>query len=140
MVYMMKLKNDPFRKIQSGEKTVELRLYDYKRRRLDISDEIIFTNLDNDGEELAVRVKALYRYGSFEEFFSEISPEQCGFRKEETIEEAASEMLKYYSDEQINIFGVLGIKIELVPLEDAVKHHEEIRQAEFDHWFPDGMK
>jgi ASC-1-like (ASCH) protein len=73
---MMKLKNEPFRKIQSGEKTVELRLYDYKRRRLAISDEIIFNNLENDGEELAVRVKALYRYGSFEDLFSEISPEQ----------------------------------------------------------------
>ncbi len=140
MVYMMKLKNDPFRKIQIKEKTVELRLYDYKRRRLDIGDEIIFTNLDNDCEELAVRVKALYRYGSFEDLFSEISPEQCGFRKEATIEEAASKMLKYYSEEQIRIFSVLGIKIELIPLEDAVKHHEEIRQAEFDHWFPDGMK
>lgn len=140
MVYRMKLKNDPFRKIQFREKTVELRLYDYKRRRLDSGDEIIFTNLDNDCEELAVRVKALYRYGSFEELFSEIPPEQCGFRKKETIEEAASEMLKYYSNEQISIFGVLGIRIELVSLEDTIKHLEAIREAEFDHWFPDGMK
>jgi hypothetical protein len=49
-------------------------------------------------------------------------------------------MLKYYSEEQIRIFSVLGIKIELVSLEDTIKHLEEIREAEFDHWFPDGMK
>ena len=78
MVHVMKLKNEPFQKIKSGQKTVELRLFDNKRRQLDIGDDIIFTNLSNADERLAVRVKALYRYASFEELFNEISPEKCG--------------------------------------------------------------
>lgn len=140
MVHVMKLKNDPFQKIKSGKKTVELRLYDNKRRQLDIGDDIIFTNLSNADERLAVRVKALYRYASFEELFSEISPEKCGNRKGETAEEAAAGMLKYYSEEQIRNYSVLGIKIELVSLEESIKRLEAIQEAIYDRLFPDGMK
>ena len=50
MVHVMKLKNDPFQKIKTGKKTVELRLYDNKRRQLDIGDDIIFTNLSYSPE------------------------------------------------------------------------------------------
>lgn len=140
MVHVMKLKNEPFQKIKSGQKTVELRLFDNKRRQLDIGDDIIFTNLSNADERLAVRIKALYRYASFEELFNEISPEKCGNRKGETAEEAAVGMLKYYSDNQIRSYGVLGIKIELVPLEESMKRLEAIQEATYDRLFPDGMK
>lgn len=140
MVHVMKLKNEPFQKIKSGQKTVELRLFDNKRRQLDIGDDIIFTNLSNADERLAVRVKALYRYASFEELFNEISPEKCGNRKGETAKEAAVGMLKYYSDNQIRSYGVLGIKIELVPLEESMKWLEAIQEATYDRLFPDGMK
>ena len=46
MIFEMRLKSEPFQKIASGEKTVELRLFDDKRRGLNIGDDIIFTNLD----------------------------------------------------------------------------------------------
>ena len=140
MVHVMKLKNEPFQKIKSGQKTVELRLFDNKRRQLDIGDDIIFTNLSNADERLAVRVKALYRYASFEELFNEISPEKCWNRKGETAKEAAVGMLKYYSDNQIRSYGVLGIKIELVPLEESMKWLEAIQEVTYDRLFPDGMK
>ena len=140
MVHVMKLKIAPFQKIKSGKKTVELRLFDNKRRQLDIGDDIIFSNLSNSDEKLACRVKALYRYASFEELFSEISPGKCGNCKGETIEETASHMLEYYSKEQIRIYGVLGIKIELVPLKESMKRLEAIQEATYDWLFPDGMK
>ena len=78
MVFEMNLAPAPFEKIRSGSKDVELRLYDEKRRRLNISDEIIFTNLSDKDEQIAVRIKALYRYGSFRELFEEIPPQRCG--------------------------------------------------------------
>jgi len=34
MIYEMRLHNEPFQKIKSGTKTVELRLYDEKRRQI----------------------------------------------------------------------------------------------------------
>ena len=122
----MRLKSEPFQKIASGEKTVELRLFDDKRRGLNIGDDIIFTNLSDDSEKLAVRITALYRYGSFEDLFAEISPARCGNLNGETIEEAAAGMRKYYSVEQIHDYGVLGIKIELISLEDDEMAAEQI--------------
>ena len=38
MVHEMKLHESPFKKIKSGKKTVELRLYDDKRRKINIGD------------------------------------------------------------------------------------------------------
>ena len=140
MVYYMKLNQEPFRKIAEGSKTVELRLFDVKRRGLDIGDDIIFYNLSDESEKLAVRVKALYRYGSFEELFSEISPERCGNPKGMSIKEAAEGMKKYYTEEQIQLYGVLGIKIEVINLEEALKRKEEIYMAQLERYFPDGMK
>lgn len=141
MIHAMHLKDEPFRKIESGTKTVELRLYDNKRRLIDVGDDIIFINLSNDSERLAARVKALYRYPSFEDFFSDIAPEKCGFKNGESVEEAAASMQKYYSKEQILHYGVLGIKIDLIPFENELKILEDIDLSELsDRYFPDGMK
>ena len=41
MVYEMKLNSKPFGMIRSGRKTVELRLFDEKRRKLNPGDHII---------------------------------------------------------------------------------------------------
>lgn len=140
MVYEMKLKDDPFKKVLSGKKSVELRLFDEKRRSLDIGDVIIFTNLSRSEERLAVRITALYRYACFEDLFSEILPERCGYFDGLTIEEASSGMKKYYTEDQIRQYGVLGIKIEMISLDDALRWQAEIREAGFDRLFPDGMK
>lgn len=120
----MNLNESPFEKIASGKKTVELRLYDEKRRKLDIGDYIIFTNLTNKSQRIAVKVKALYRYASFDELFSEISPERCGNEPGTPAENAAEGMRKYYSKEQEEDCGVLGIKVEMYAL-DAVLAQQE---------------
>lgn len=49
-------------------------------------------------------------------------------------------MKKYYSDDQIKRYGVLGIEIELDDLDFVQKRLEEHKEAVFEHWFPDGMK
>ncbi|MBQ1852397.1 MAG: ASCH domain-containing protein, partial [Lachnospiraceae bacterium] len=38
----MQLQPEPFDLIKSGAKTIELRLYDEKRRKIRIGDEIVF--------------------------------------------------------------------------------------------------
>ena len=43
MRYYMKLKSHPFYMIRSGQKTFELRLFDEKRQKLQVNDEIEFT-------------------------------------------------------------------------------------------------
>lgn len=140
MVFEMKLSKIPFELIRNGRKTVELRLYDDKRKQLNINDLIIFTSLSDEVEKIAVRIKALYRYASFEELFSEIEPVKCGYEADISIEEAVVGMRKYYSEENEKQYGVLGIKVECTSLEDALLVQKRIQEAEFERLFPDGMK
>ena len=140
MIYEMNLNAVPFEKMASGVKTTELRLFDGKRRKLDIGDKIIFTCIDDPIQKLAVCVKSLHRYASFEDLFNDIPIDECGFDSKESPEIASASMRKYYSDEQIRIYGVLGIRIELDDLKSVLKQHEEQKEAAFDRLFPDGMK
>ena len=84
--------------------------------------------------------EALYIYGSFRELFEDISPERCGNSADNSVEELVARMRNYYSETDEEIFGVLGIKIELTSLSETRKEQEEIAEAMFDRYFPDGMK
>lgn len=48
MKHKMKLRFQPFNMIRSGQKTYELRLYDEKRQRVQVNDEIEFSCLDEN--------------------------------------------------------------------------------------------
>ena len=69
MLHKMKLRNSPFRKIQKGLKTIELRLYDEKRQKVKVGDQIEFTNLEDRTQKIPTQVVALHLFDSFEEMF-----------------------------------------------------------------------
>lgn len=50
MVHEMKLRNIPFEKIKTKEKTIELRLLDKKRSKIRIGDTIRFSLVENNNE------------------------------------------------------------------------------------------
>ena len=66
MRYQMKLRSQPFEKIRSGRKTFELRLYDEKRQRIKVGDEIEFSCTDAEREPFVV-ADDMNRYYSVEE-------------------------------------------------------------------------
>ena len=107
----MHLADEPFEKIKSGEKTVEIRLYDEKRSKLKVGDGIVFYRGDSRDERITVTVTALRRFKSFRELFlSDLFPETgCAGM---TPDEAAQSMYRYYTPEQEKEFGVLAIEIE----------------------------
>lgn len=110
-IHKMKLSSNPFGKIKSGDKIIESRLYDEKRQQINIGDQIELS-CNNDTEEKAITiVKALYRYGSFEDLFSDFPSEYFGGKsKDELIKEIET----FYSKEDQKKYGVVGIKIELM--------------------------
>ena len=108
--YQMKLAAGPFEKIVKGEKIIESRLYDEKRQQINVGDRIEFSSDDDQTSKLLTKVKALYRYGSFGELFSDFPPEYFGG---ESKNELIAEIEKFYSEEARNKYGVVGIKIEL---------------------------
>lgn len=110
MLHKMKLQEDPFERIKNGTKTVEFRLYDEKRRTIQIGDEIEFSKLPELQEKLLVKVIDLYKEESFEKLFKKVF---VGEDKEKIIEKAKS-MNRFYTLEQEKEYGVVGIKIEII--------------------------
>ena len=125
MIHEMRLDPKPFELIKSGKKTVELRLYDEKRQRLNKGDDIIFINNADEIEKIAVTVKDLHIYTSFSELFTVIDPELCGYAQGTTVETAVIEMRKYYSEELESSYGVIGIKLSKTKLESMQNQFEK---------------
>ena len=111
MKHNMKLKDKPFNSIKNGTKTIELRLFDEKRQLLHEKDLIEFTNIETN-EKLLVEVKGLYKYPSFTELYKHFDKVDMGYNANE--EANPEDMNNYYSKEEQEKYGVVGIKIKKV--------------------------
>ena len=111
-MHRMKLHASPFEKIKSGEKTIELRLFDEKRQQIKAGDTIVFTNTIT-GETLDVSVLKLHRFDSFAELYRALPLEQCGYLPEEAAAASPKDMEAYYTAEEQARYGVVGIELEL---------------------------
>lgn len=109
----MRLKPSPFAKIASKRKTIELRLFDEKRQMIHPGDEIVFTNLRDPEQKLLVRVLQLHCYPSFEELYHSLPLLKCGYTEKSLPTAKAEDMEQYYSREQQEKYGVVGIEIEV---------------------------
>jgi len=110
-IHQLRLSEEPFAAIASGHKTIESRLYDEKRRKIQLGDRIIFTNVDNPSQTVTVTVVGLLRYATFHDLFSHNDPRKFGG---ESIEWLERQMNEFYSlDEQLQE-SVVGIEFVLV--------------------------
>lgn len=114
MRHIMNLYESPFRKIESGIKTIELRLYDEKRRAVKIGDEIEFHSLSDPSRTLVCRVIALHLFDSFDALYSSLPLTKCGYTEENVGSADPSDMEEYYTVERQKECGVVGIEIELI--------------------------
>lgn len=108
--HQLKLATEPFNAIISGNKTIESRLYDTKRQKIQIGDRIIFTNRDNSEQTVATEVVGLLRYATFRDLFSHNNPRKFGGDNVEWLENQISE---FYSIEDQKIYGVIGIEFKV---------------------------
>ena len=116
MIYRMKLQNEPFKQIKKGTKEIEIRLNDEKRKMFKINDYIEFTNISTL-EIMFVKITNLYHFESFEKLFNNFDNSILGCGSYE-------EMYKYYSKEEENKYGILGIEIKVLPKVNQVIHNE----------------
>ena len=114
MLHFMNLHPQPFALIENGTKTIELRLYDEKRRTIKIGDTIVFTNSAKPNLKLHTIVKNLHVFHTFEELYHALPLDKCGYLSDELPSATPKDMEAYYSIEKQKEHGVLGIEIELV--------------------------
>lgn len=107
MIHKMKLQESPFERIKNGTKTVEFRLYDEKRKQIQIGDKIEFFKLPDLKEKLVVEVIDLYHGKKFKDIFEKL------FTDKDEINRKVQSMYTIYSSEKEKEYGVLGIKIKI---------------------------
>ena len=117
MIFRMKLQNEPFKQIKKEIKKIEIRLNNEKRKIFEINDYIEFTNITTL-EIMFVKITNLYHFESFEKLFNNFDNSILGCGSYE-------EMYKYYSREEENKYGVLGIEIKVLPKVNQVIHNED---------------
>lgn len=108
MIHEMRLDPAPFAAIARGTKTIEMRLYDEKRRRIAVGDEILFLERGT-AAVLRTTVAALHIFPSFSELYAAFPKEALGYAEDETAH--PSDMEKYYSLDEQRTHGVVGIEI-----------------------------
>lgn len=106
----MKLLKSPFERITSGKKTIEIRLNDEKRQKLQIGDTIVFCKLPDLKEEVQVEITKLLKYNSFRELLDTYGMKYYGFPNDYSKDDFLNEIYNIYTPQQEKKDGVLGIK------------------------------
>lgn len=120
MKYTMHLQPQPFSMIRSGEKTIELRLYDEKRQQIAVNDEIEFCCPECGQTPYTVRVKAMHRFRNFAELYAALPLLRCGYTSKTLSSASPDDMNAYYSLQQQAKYGVVGIEVKSLAQDDAL--------------------
>lgn len=114
MQHTMRLNKEPFEMIKSGKKTIELRLYDEKRRMISEGDKIEFVNTSDGSQRIYCTVLKLHRFDSFKTLYNSLPLLKCGYTESDIALASSTDMEQYYSHEEEAKYGVVGIEISLI--------------------------
>lgn len=112
--HIMNLTPAPMQKIRAGNKTIELRLNDEKRKQISVGDTIKFINTEDSNDTLRVTVVNLFVFSSFAELYDNLPLLKCGYNEDNINTASPDDMEKYYSREKQNQYGVVGIEVSLL--------------------------
>src|SRR5688572_4054410 len=119
MLHQMKLQPHSFQKVKDGIKTIESRLYDEKRQKIQVGDYIEFALVGDESQTVTTKVIELHRYKNFPELFDAFPVEMFGSKTKEDL----NGVYKYYLREDEEKYGVLGIKIKVLTPEELEALH-----------------
>lgn len=114
----MKLNPVPFSLISNETKTIELRLWDEKRKQVSVGDTLIFSSTADSKAQLICTVVKLHIFPNFAELYAALPLDRCGYLPQELSTANAQDMNQYYSIEEQRKYGVVGIEIKLTHRND----------------------
>ena len=110
-LHRMHLDPQAFDRMEDEKKTIELRLYDEKRRRIQAGDVIRFESTDDETDVLFAWVTGMRFFASFDELYAALPLTACGYAPEELAAASPRDMDKYYAPEDQKKWGVVGIEL-----------------------------
>lgn len=113
MIHIMKLQPEYYNYILNGTKRIELRLNDEKRKSIKLGDIIKFYKEPELKDFIETKVIGLLKYNSFEEMVKDYNVDILS-DKSMTKKELINVLEQFYTKENQQKYGVLGIRIELI--------------------------
>ena len=110
-MHTMKVQTKYYNLLKSGFKTIELRLWDEKRRQIQVGDQITFSDLSNPDDTFIAQVLALHHANNFDELCDTISPVQAGFYTKKELIDCLQE---FYTMDNQKKYGVVGIEVKRI--------------------------
>ena len=112
MKYIMKLNPKYFEFMKNGTKRLEIRLNDEKRKNLKIGDVIVFQKEPELKEELYTQIVNLRVKRNFKELIENLEISEYS-DKSESEQNFLHDLHKFYTKEQEEKYGVVGIQIKI---------------------------
>lgn len=110
--FELRLNEKYFNSIKQGTKTIEMRLFDEKRQQYNVGDILIFKKRPDEKEILQAKIINLHKANSFADLYKKFNKVKLGYSETESAN--PEDMLEFYSAEDQQKYGVIGIEIALL--------------------------
>ena len=109
--FTMSVRHKYFELIKSGQKDIELRAYDEKRRKVKIGDKFLLFDAENKDQSIICEVLNMHVAPDFESLFKKIDIKRSGFKD---MAELMDTITKFISAEELVREQVVGMEIKRV--------------------------
>ena len=109
--FSMSLRPEYYEMVKSGEKDIELRLYDEKRRRMHNGDIVLIFNAQNRNDYIHAKIVRMHIAKSFADLNTKISMPRTGFA---SLNALMAAIKKFYDAEMESKYGIVGIELEII--------------------------
>ena len=109
--FSMSLCPEYYEMVRSGEKDIELRLYDEKRRRMRNGDMLLIYNAQNRNNYIRAKIVHLHIAKSFADLAAKISMPRTGLA---SLGALMATISKFYAPDIESKYGIVGIELEVV--------------------------
>ena len=109
--FTMSVRHKYFEMIKTGQKDIELRAYDEKRRKMKAGDRFLLYDAENPDESIICEILNMHVAPDFESLFKKLDIKRSGFQN---MKELIDTVTKFVSHEELQREQVVGIEIKLV--------------------------
>ena len=109
--FTMSVRHKYFELIKSGQKDIELRAYDEKRKKVKIGDKFQLLDAENPDQSIICEVLNMHIAPDFESLFKKLDIKRSGFKD---MTELMDTITKFVSREELAREQVVGMEIKRI--------------------------
>ena len=113
MEMRLHLHPEVFDVVASGNKNVEIRVNDEKRRQLKVGDTLVFLKRPDDVETITAKITKLVTFDTFLAVLDSYDMKRI-YLETTTPEEYIALLKQFYTDEEESKYGVVAIEFEII--------------------------